>query len=55
MQAQSPITHRMAALVLRSCPTDPHIYAVSGSTDYEISPSLFGNVGGKVVSFLAAQ
>jgi hypothetical protein len=31
------------------------IYAVSRSTDYEISPSLFGNVGGKVIGFLAAQ
>jgi hypothetical protein len=29
MQAQSPITHRMAALVLRSCPTDLRIYAVN--------------------------
>jgi hypothetical protein len=52
---QSPITHRIASLVLRSCPTDLRIYAVSGSTDYEISPSLFGDVGSKVVSFLAAQ
>ena len=41
--------------MLRPCSTDRRIYGVSESIDYEISPSLFGNVGGKVLGFLAAQ